>query len=98
MRDQMARKACTCRSLQNMNTELRLETTRTCSKHHGKCANDNRFTDLAEIIKLHKSATASTLLHKLDALTTRHIRIHGLRHCKDGMHILLKLVDMMLKR
>ena len=32
-----------------MNTELSLETTRTCSNTHGKIANNNRFTDLAEI-------------------------------------------------
>ena len=32
-----------------MNTELFPEITRTCSKGHGKIANNNRFTDLAEI-------------------------------------------------
>ena len=32
-----------------MNTELSPEITRTCSKGHGKIANNNRFTDLAEI-------------------------------------------------
>ena len=32
-----------------MNTELSPETTRTCSKGHGKIANNNSFTDLAEI-------------------------------------------------
>ena len=32
-----------------MNTELAPEITRTCSKGHGKIANNNRFTDLAEI-------------------------------------------------
>ena len=31
-----------------MNTELTPEITRTCSKRHGKIANNNRFTDLAE--------------------------------------------------
>ena len=34
-----------------MNTELSPEITRTCSKGHGKIANDNRFTDLAEITR-----------------------------------------------
>ena len=32
-----------------MNTELSPEITRTCSKGHGKIANNNKFTDLAEI-------------------------------------------------
>ena len=32
-----------------MNTELSPEITRTCSKGHGKIANNNRFTDLAAI-------------------------------------------------
>ena len=32
-----------------MNTELSPEITRTCSKGHGKIANNNRFKDLAEI-------------------------------------------------
>ena len=54
MRHERASKPCTGRALKNMNTELLLETNRTCSKHHGKYANDNRFTDLAEIIKSQK--------------------------------------------
>ena len=32
-----------------MNTELSPDNTRTCSKRHGKIANNYRFTDLAEI-------------------------------------------------
>ena len=32
-----------------MNTELSPEITSTCSKGHGKIANNNGFTDLAEI-------------------------------------------------
>ena len=32
-----------------MNTELSPEITSTCSKGHGKIANNNSFTDLAEI-------------------------------------------------
>ena len=32
-----------------MNTELSPENTRACSKGHGKIANNNSFTDLAEI-------------------------------------------------
>ena len=32
-----------------MNTEISPETTRTCSKGHDKSANNNSFTDLAEI-------------------------------------------------
>ena len=45
---QRAWKACTGRAIRNMITDLLLETNRTCSKHHGKNANDNRFTDLVE--------------------------------------------------
>ena len=40
---------CTGKAWQNMNTEISPEITRTCSKGHGKTANNNRFTDLAEI-------------------------------------------------
>mgnify|MGYP005824901373 CR=1 FL=1 len=40
---------CTGKAQQNMNTELSPEITRTCSKGHGKIANNNSFTDLAEI-------------------------------------------------
>ena len=32
-----------------MNTEISPEINRTCSKEHGKIANNNSFTDLAEI-------------------------------------------------
>ena len=32
-----------------MNTELSPEINTTCSKGHGKIANNNRFTDLTEI-------------------------------------------------
>ena len=32
-----------------MNTEISPEISRTCSKGHDKIANNNRFTDLAEI-------------------------------------------------
>src|SRR5215216_6492122 len=42
-----------------MNTELRLELTRTCSKHHGKIANDNSFTDLAKILTCQKQQQVS---------------------------------------
>ena len=34
-----------------MNTDLSPEITRTSSKGHGKIANNNRFTDLAEITR-----------------------------------------------
>uniref|UniRef100_UPI001C544B32 hypothetical protein n=1 Tax=Campylobacter coli TaxID=195 RepID=UPI001C544B32 len=34
---------------QNMNTEVSPEINTTCSKGHGKIANNDRFTDLAEI-------------------------------------------------
>ena len=43
-----------------------------------------------------KTVTASGPLHELVALTTGHIKIHGWNHCKDGMKILLKHVDIML--
>ena len=40
-----------------MNTELSPEITRTCSKGHGKIANNNRFTDLAEILDMTEIAS-----------------------------------------
>ena len=40
---------CADKALKNMNTDLTSEITRTCSKGHGKIANNNSFTDLAEI-------------------------------------------------
>ena len=40
--------------------------------------------------------TASSPLHKLDALTTGHIKIHGLHPYKHGMKIILKQVDIMI--
>ena len=49
--------ACTCQALQNMITELLLENTRTCSKHHGKIANDNRFTDW-NLVNMAETATS----------------------------------------
>ena len=55
-------------------------------------------TDLGKITKSQKSATSSSTLHKLVLVTTRHIKIHGLHHYKDGMNMILKHVDMMLKR
>ena len=52
---------------------------------------------LAENTKSLKSATTSSLLYKLVIVTTGHIKIHELHHYKDGMKMLLKHVDMMLK-
>ena len=40
-----------------MNTELSPEITRTCSNTHGKIANKNRFTDLAELLDLTETAS-----------------------------------------
>ena len=45
-----------------------------------------------------KTLTASSPLHNLDALTTGDIEVHGLHPCKAGMIMLLKNIDMMLKR
>ena len=35
-----------------MNTELSPEITRTCSKGHGKIANNNRFTDFVKLLDM----------------------------------------------
>ena len=51
---QRAWQACIVRALQSMNTKLLLEIMRTCSKHHGKIANDNRFTYLEKILSMAK--------------------------------------------
>ena len=55
-----------------MNTELSPEITRTCSKGHGKIANNNSFTDLAEItghgrnnIRLQCLELSNNMLQKL---------------------------------
>ena len=52
-----------------MNTELSTEITRTCSKGHGKIANNNSFTDLAEITG-HGRNTISRHVGELEPLTT----------------------------
>ena len=57
-----------------------------------------KVTGLAEKTKWLKSTTLSGLLGMLVLVTTGHIKIHGLDHCKVGMNILLKHTDMMLKR
>ena len=44
-----------------MNTELSSEITRTCSKGHGKIANNNRFTDLAEILDMTEITSGSNV-------------------------------------
>ena len=43
-----------------------------------------------------RKLTASSPLHKLYALTTRHIKIHGWHHCKYGMTYLKAHVDIKL--
>ena len=56
-----------------MNTELSPEITRTCSKGHGKIANNNSFTDLAENtahgrnnIRLQSLELTNNMLHELN--------------------------------
>ena len=56
-----------------MNTELSPENTITCSKGHGKIANNNSFTDLAEItghgrnnIRLQFLELSNNMLQKLN--------------------------------
>ena len=51
---------------------------------------------LSKKTKSLKSATSSGLLGMLVLVITGHIKIQGLHHCKDGMKMLLKHVDMML--
>ena len=55
-----------------MYTEISPENTSTCSKGHGKIANNNRFTDLAEIpghsrnnIKLQSLELSNNMLQEL---------------------------------
>ena len=50
--------------LQNMNTELSLETTRTYSKGHGKIANNNSFTDLVKLLDMAETASGSNVQSK----------------------------------
>ena len=56
-----------------MNTELSPKITRTCSKGHGEIANNNRFTDLAEItahgrnnIRLQSLELSNSMLQELN--------------------------------
>ena len=44
-----------------MNTELSPEITRTCSKGHGNIANNNRFTDLAELLDMAEITSGSNV-------------------------------------
>ena len=44
-----------------MNTELSPEITRTSSKGHGKIANNNRFTDLAELLDMTEIISGSNV-------------------------------------
>ena len=55
-------------------------------------------TDLAKNTRSQKSATSSRTLCKLVLVTTSCIKIEGWHHFKDGMKMLLKHVDMILKR
>ena len=62
---------CTGKAQQNMNTDLSPEITRTCSKGHGKIANNNSFTDTAEItghgrnnIRLQSLELSNNMLHE----------------------------------
>ena len=55
-----------------MNTEISPEINRTCSKGHGKMANNNSFTDLTEItvhgrnyIRFQCLELANNMLHEL---------------------------------
>ena len=40
-----------------MNTKLSPEITRTCSKGHGKIANNNRFTDFVKLLDMTETAS-----------------------------------------
>ena len=44
-----------------MNTELSPEITRTCSKGHGKIANNNRFTDLVKLLDMAEITSGSNV-------------------------------------
>ena len=55
-------------------------------------------SDLAVFNKSQETTTASRLLYKLVANTTRHNMKIRLHHSKDDMIVLLTHVDMMLKQ
>ena len=44
-----------------MNTELRLDHNITGSNKHGKCAKDNRFTDLVKLLDMPETASGSNV-------------------------------------
>ena len=56
-----------------MNTELRLEVTRSSSKWHGKSASDNSFTDLVKLLTCQKQQQVSMFrANKQQAIGTYH--------------------------
>ena len=56
-----------------MNTKLLLQLTKTCSKHHGKIANDNNFTDLVKMLTYPKQQQVSMFrASKQQAIGTYH--------------------------
>ena len=44
-----------------MNTELRLYHKISSSNKHGKCANDNRFTDFVKLLDMSETASGSNV-------------------------------------
>ena len=59
-------------STTSMTTELLPNTTRTCSKHHGKIAKDNSFTDFENKLNM-TATTTSRHVCKLVQLISKHI-------------------------
>ena len=59
-----------------MNTELSPEITRTCSKGHGKIANNNRFTDLAEILDM-TEITSGSNVQSMNSTCYRNLTWHN---------------------
>ena len=55
-----------------MNTELSPEITRTCSKGHGKIANNNRFTDLVKLLDM-AEITSNSRVYSYQATYYRNI-------------------------
>ena len=47
-----------------MNTDLRLDHNITGSNKHGKCAKDNRFTDLVKLLDMAETASGSNVQSK----------------------------------
>ena len=61
-----------------MNTDLRLDHNITGSNKHGKCAKDNRFTDLVKLLDMAETASGSKVQSKKNRCYRTNIAKQGM--------------------